>query len=607
MRKFNYEVSLMNSVLQKKEYIADLCVIGGGLAGSFAALSAARHGAKVVLMQDRPVLGGNASSEIRVWVRGAKGIYDRESGLISELEEKNIATNPTLVPSIFDTNLFDLLNREENITLILNCSCLDADSKNGKILSVTGWQLTTYTYITVKAKYFADCSGDSILAPLVNAEYKHGRESSKLNHESLAPDKEDSMTMGLSVLLAARETDHPVKFTPPSFANIYPDDECFSNGTAIGKHFETRDHTIATSGNNLWWIELGGDMHSIYDTEKVRTELLATLYGVWDHLKNQGDHGLDNWDIDYVDFLPGKRESRRYVGDYQLNENDIKNDVVFVDEIASGGWPLDDHNPHGIKKVDGYNAPSICIPVNVYGIPYRSLYSHNIDNLFFAGRNISVTHCALSSTRVMATCSMLGQAVGTAASIAIKNGCLPRDIYNYHIKTLQKTLQDDGVWLPHYKYEYNGELLKAKCNLNSEQIEVLFNGIERPRTEDGQNEIFQKVGDTLRFEFSKPVKIKELRLRFDPDFGHKSVSPNTKMRVFTLKLHTGKDFEQVKVAETIVKDFIIYSNDKEVANIKDNYVSNFKIALNIETSKLEIKWISTHGAEKVGIFGIDIL
>ena len=169
-----------HSALPEKRLTCDLCVIGGGLAGSFAALSAARHGAKVVLMQDRPMLGGNASSEIRMWVRGAQGIYNRESGLLNELEERNIYGNPTLVHSLFDATLYGMLRENENITLLMNTSCLDACAENGRIRRVTGWQLTTYTYITVEATLFMDCSGDSILAPLVGAQYTHGREASVL-------------------------------------------------------------------------------------------------------------------------------------------------------------------------------------------------------------------------------------------------------------------------------------------------------------------------------------------------------------------------------------------------------------------------------------------
>lgn len=339
----------MNVNLMKKNLNCDLCVIGGGLSGAFTALAAARHGTRVVLVQDRPVLGGNASSEVRMWVRGAKRTFDRETGYISELEERNIRYNPTLVPSLFDATLYGMLRENENITMLLNASCLDATSTNGHITSVTAWQLTTYTYFTITAKLFADCSGDSILAPLVGAIYRHGREGQAEFNETIAPIKADTKTMGMSVMLAARETDSPVTFTPPSFAKYYPDDSYFI-GDIKDVHAQIRNHIISTSGTNLWWIELGGDGDSIHDADRVRDELLAVVFGVWDHIKNHGDHGMQNWDLEWVGFLPGKRESRRYVGDYVLTEHDVISGGHFEDEIAFGGWPLDDHNPLGMKR-----------------------------------------------------------------------------------------------------------------------------------------------------------------------------------------------------------------------------------------------------------------
>ena len=597
----------MNSKLNHKTLHADFCVVGGGLSGCFAALSAARHGAKVILMQDRPVLGGNASSEIRMWVRGAKGKFDRESGLISELEERNIRNNPTLVSSLFDATLYDMVQENPNITLLMNCSCADAAVEHGKILSVTGWQLTTYTWITVNAKLFADCSGDSILAPLVSARYRHGRESALETRESLAPKEGDKMTMGMSVLLAARETDHPVPFTPPSFANVYPDDECFSNGTAAHEHAELRSQKIATSGCNLWWIELGGDMHSIYDADKVRAELLSAVFGVWDHIKNRGDHGMENWDLEFVGFLPGKRESRRYVGDYVMNEHDVVRGGNFPDEVAFGGWPLDDHNPHGMRKVGEETHPSVTIPVPVYGIPYRALYSVNVENLMFAGRNISVTHAALSSTRVMATCSLIGQAVGTAAALALSKKCTPRYVAQKYVPLLQKELQDDGMFLPHIKNTYNKALLSAETNLTGAEKATLFNGVERPREKDGENGIVKAPGDVLEFSFETPVKIREVRFRFDPDFGRMSISDNKKMRVFAMKLHTGKDFVPVRVANTIVRDFTVVADGKEVARVEGNYLSNLRVPVHTTAKNLEIHLLATGGAEKITLYGLDIL
>ncbi|MBP3478893.1 MAG: FAD-dependent oxidoreductase [Oscillospiraceae bacterium] len=598
----------MNSNLRHEKLSTQLCVIGGGLAGSFAALAAARRGTKVILIQDRPMLGGNASSEIRMWVRGAQGIFNRESGLISELEERNIHGNPTLVHSLFDATLYGMLRDNPNIQILLNCSCSDAKMNGTKIQSVTAWQSTTYTWFTVEADIFMDCSGDSILAPLTGAEYRHGRESKDEFGETMAQETEDSCTMGMSIILAARETDHPVKFTPPAFASYYPTDESFSGNAIKAMGDQTRDHNVGTSKCNLWWVELGGNMDTIHDADRLRDRLLANIYGVWDHIKNHGDHGKENWDLEWVGFLPGKRESRRYIGDVIVTEHDVIAGGHFEDEVAYGGWPLDDHNPYGMEKNPYSNAPSYMIPLKEpYGIPYRALYSKNIENLMFAGRNISVTHAALSSCRVMATCALLGQACGTGAAIALQYGCSPRGVYTDHLKELQSALLEDGVFLPHIARTVSQQTLRAKLNISDAEREVLFNGIERPRKIAGENGIVQQVGGSLSFTFDEAEQIGSLRLRFDPDYSRRSVSDNMKMRVFAMKLHTGKDFVPVRVANTIVKDFVIYADGAEVCRVENNYLSHVTIPLNISAKEIRIQWLATNGAEEVRLFAADFI
>jgi hypothetical protein len=421
----------------------DLCVVGGGLAGMSAAISAARRGAKVVLMQDRPVLGGNASSEVRMWISGAgaHGENNLETGIVEEIELENLYRNPNTSYSIWDSILYEKVKYQDNITLLLNCSCNSATMDGNRIKSVRGWQLTTETWHTVEAKLFADCSGDSILAPLTGAEYRVGREASSEFNESIQPKQADKKTMGMSCLIQARETDRPQTYIPPKWAYKYPTEEDLPH----------RGHDIKSWSSNFWWIELGGEQDSIHDTEEIRDELLKVAFGVWDHIKNYGDHGAENWVLDWVGFLPGKRESRRYVGDYIMNQNDVEAEGRFDDLVAYGGWSMDDHHPGGMNYP---GVPTIFHPAPCpFGIPYRSLYSKNIDNLYFAGRNISVTHAALSATRVMATCATLGQAVGTAAAIAVRDDLSPRGVYENRIKELQQMLMDDDCYLPWHKRE----------------------------------------------------------------------------------------------------------------------------------------------------------
>ena len=234
-------------------------------------MSAARHGVKVALMQDRPVLGGNASSEIRMWICGARGKNNRETGILEELVLENLYRNNPPNYHIWDSVLYEKVKENENIFLLLNCSCLDAEMEGNVIKSVTGWQTTTQTKHQIFAKYFADCSGDSILAPLTNAEYRVGRESRDEFGESIQPESPDRKTMGHSILLQIRETNTKSTFIPPKFAYKFDEDD-----------LQYRNHQI---GSNFWWIELGGEDDTIYDTESIRDELLKIAFGVWDHMK----------------------------------------------------------------------------------------------------------------------------------------------------------------------------------------------------------------------------------------------------------------------------------------------------------------------------------
>ena len=598
----------MKSPFKTIEYNCDLCIVGGGLAGTIAALSAARHGAKVVLVQDRPVLGGNCSSEVRMWVRGAKGIYNRETGILAEFEEENIYRNPTLAPTLWDSVLFGKVKENKNITLLLNTSCFDAECEDNRVKSITAWQLTTYTWHKVTAKYFADCSGDSILAPLTGAEHRIGREGNDEYNETIGPKTADDQGMGMSLLLQARETDHPVKFTPPEWAHVYKTDEDFAIIPYIEtQHSTFRDHTIGTSGCNLWWMELGGEGPAILNTEETRDELMRVVFGIWDHIKNQEDHGYENWELEWVGFLPGKRESVRYIGAHILTQNDVLAGGKFDDVIAYGGWPMDDHNPKGMLANTKNDVPSVLHPApSPYGIPYRCLYSANIKNLFFAGRNISATHAAMSSTRVMATCSLLGQAMGTAAAMCTKRNILPYEIKGDLVGELQQNLLNDGVFLPDVFRKIPQVSLLADVNLSYEDREVLFNGIDRPRSDDEQNLITLSLGGHIQFNYAQPTEITGLRLQFDLDFTRQSVSPNIKMQWFAQKLNVGLDFVPMSMAATIVKEFEVYADDELIYKTDNNYHSLVKIPVGKKVTSLNVKFLNTWGADKIRLFACDL-
>lgn len=497
--------------LQTIEHDVEFCVIGGGLAGVCAAIAAARHGLRVILMQDRPVLGGNCSSEIRMWVAGALGEDNRETGILEEIMMENQYRNRDKNYYIWDGILYGKVREEKNITLLLNCSCLDADMHNCVIRSVTGWQTTTQTYHRVHAQLFADCSGDSILAPLTGALYREGREARSEFGESIEPESADSDTMGLSCMLQAEQTDAFQPFIAPLWA------EKITAGQLLH-----RTPDLENPLENFWYLELGGKTDTIKQAENIRDELLALAYGLWDYLKNdpQLRQQNSNWRLCWIGALPGKRESRRYVGPYIMNQNDITSGGDFPDEIAYGGWSMDDHNPAGFRT----NAPATVFhPVpSPYGIPFRCLYSKNIANLMFAGRNISVTHAALSSCRVMGTCALLGQAVGTAAALSVRQGCLPGKFSPQQVARLQAILMDDDCFLPHITRQVSPLCVTAALTGGGENLQCLRDGIDRDRP-DARHAWEGKPGDIITYTFASPADIRRLRLVFDSDLNRRTL------------------------------------------------------------------------------------
>ncbi len=570
----------------------DLCVVGGGLAGMSVAISAARRGAKVILMQDRPVLGGNASSEVRMWIcgAGAHGENNLETGIVEEIELENLYRNPNTSYSIWDSVLYEKVKYQDNITLLLNCSCNDATMDGNRIKSIRGWQLTTETWHTVEAKLFADCSGDSILAPLTGAEYRVGREASSEFNESIEPEQADKKTMGMSCLIQARETDRPQTYIPPEWAYKYPTEEDLPH----------RGHDINSWSSNFWWIELGGEQDSIHDTEEIRDELLKVAFGVWDHIKNYGDHGAENWVLDWVGFLPGKRESRRYVGDHIMNQNDVEAEGRFDDLVAYGGWSMDDHHPGGMNYP---GIPTIFHPAPCpFGIPYRSLYSKNIDNLYFAGRNISVTHAALSATRVMATCATLGQAVGTAAAIAVRDNLSPRGVYENSIKELQQMLMDDDSYLPWNKREIPEISRNAELTASEGNPEPIRNGLDRPIGSEDNGWTGSLKDSWIEYKFDKQRNINSMRFIFDSNLNRK-----IKNMPCSFPLNSKKH----AVPESMIKKFRIEALDESgkwntALKVDNNYQRLVKIETDITASALRFIPEETWGADKAHMFSWDV-
>ncbi|MCX6628573.1 MAG: FAD-dependent oxidoreductase [Candidatus Solibacter sp.] len=418
----------------------DLLVAGGGLAGTCAAVTAARAGIRVVLIQDRPVLGGNASSEVRLWTLGAtshmgnNNRWAREGGVIDEILVENLHRNPEGNPLILDTILLEKVVEESNIQLLLNTAVHDLEmAAPGVISEVRAWCSQNSTAYLVKAPLFCDASGDGVLGFLAGAAFRMGAESRDEFAEGFAPEAAYGELLGHSLYFYSKDTGRPVKFTAPSFA--------LKDITQIPRY---RDIKGTDSGCRFWWLEYGGRLDTVHETEAIKWELWKVAYGVWDYIKNSGKFPeADTMTLEWVGTIPGKRESRRFEGDYVLTQRDLVEQRQHADAVGFGGWAMDLHPADGL-----YSPLSPCTQWHskgVYQIPYRTMYSRNVANLFLTGRLISVSHVAFGSTRVMATCAHNGQAVGMAAALCLRHGVRPRAV---PVAELQRELLRAGQHIP---------------------------------------------------------------------------------------------------------------------------------------------------------------
>lgn len=491
-------------VITERELSADFVVVGGGMAGVCAAAAAARNGVRTLVVQDRPMFGGNASSEIRMWICGAHGENRKETGLLEELQLENYYYNPLLKYTVWDDVIYSFLRREKNLTMLLNTSVESVETDNGRILSVTGWNLIEYCRYRIRGKLFADCSGDGILR-LSGAKYMQGREARSEFDESHAPETADRKTMGNTILIQLRRTKTHRPFRAPEWAYHYTE-------------ADLPNRYLHPEGNNFWWMEFGGVRDTISDAEEIRDELYKIAYGVWELIKNHPDGRGHEWELDWIGSLPGKRESVRFVGDHVLCQKEVEAGGRFPDVVCYGGWTMDDHHPEAIRHP---GPPTIYHPApSPFGIPYRSLYSANVDNLFFAGRQASTTHMALSATRVMATAAMMGQAVGTAAALALRYGTTPRGVYEHHIDELQQTLLDQDQFLPDVARRLPELTLRATAS-----HEVLRDGWDR-NWDDGCHEAEFSAGESAYYRFSSPEIVRGCRLVFDSDLADKKQQRN---------------------------------------------------------------------------------
>ena len=603
----------------------DVVVIGGGMSGICAALAAARHGARTALVHDRHVLGGNASSEIRMHICGASENLAKpdleESGILHEIMLDNKSRNDYYNFSIWDMVLFSTVKRQKNLTVYLSTAMESCEMGEGStIRSIDAYQLTTETHWKISGKVFIDCTGNATLGYYAEAEFRTGSEGRDEFGEPDAPGQPNKERMGNTLLFKAVDRGHPVAFKKPDFARTFTEEELkyrthsAVHGAQIKGEVDkayVRMTSFSTSSVDYgyWWIELPGETDDIIDEyEQIRDELVSCIYGIWDHLKNGGDHGAENYDLEWVGMLPGSREGRRLIGDYILNENDILSNRQFEDAVAYGGWPMDIHTAKGLYDFD--ELPSRVISFDgAYTIPYRSYYSKNISNLMRAGRDISASKMAMGSTRVMGTCAVGGQAVGTAAALCIKYDCDPRGAQE-HMRELQQMLLKDDAYIPGIWNEDPKDLARrAKVTATSAREgcppENVINGISRD--EDGHRNLWisgkgRTEGEMLTLHLADRQPVSEVHLTFDSNFHYPIKITLSRKR---------QAQQRIGVPPELIRDYTVtlWQGDKKAAkqtvteNVQRKNIVTFPTT---ECDRVTVMVHKTNGSKEAHIYEIRV-
>lgn len=444
----------------------DFVVVGGGMAGCCAAVSAARLGCRVALIQDRPVLGGNNSSEVRVGLSGLihQEPYPRLGDLVDEIgpvghwtlweaerdpelprSKKILATiaehpekkehNAGPASNYEDEQKLRVVQAERNLRLFLSTRVVKVEKEGNRVVAVVGRNIATGRELLFRAPLFADCTGDGNVGFLAGADFRVGREARSETGESLAPEQADQLVMGVSVQWYSVAETQTTPF--PECPWALP----FNEKTA--KPLKRGD----------WDWETGMNRDQVRDIEQIRDHALRATYGNWAYLKNRSSRKLEfaNRRLAWVACIGGKRESRRLLGDVILCQQDIESRRPYVDASVTTTWGMDLHypNPQDSEYFPGMEFRSIAKikPIKPYPIPYRCLYSRNVENLMMAGRDISVTHVALGTVRVQRTTGMMGEVLGMAASLCTQYHTNPRGVFQNHLELL-KELMRGGVGKP---------------------------------------------------------------------------------------------------------------------------------------------------------------
>ncbi len=585
------------------ELECDFLVAGGGLAGVCAAIAAAREGASTILVQDRSRLGGNASSEVRMHIVGADHHGGRpgwrEGGLIEEIRLENAVQNPMSNWEMFDFILYDKVVSESNIQLLLDSALYAAEMVDGRIKEVLVRCDKTEHIYRIKAKQFADCTGDCRLGIESGATIRMGHESRADFNEPLAPETSGLGTLGSSILFTSKEHDREMPFTAPSWARKIEE-----------RHLKHRG--IGSWEYGYWWIEWGGQHDAVLDNERIRFELLSIIMGEWDYIKNSGNHPESaNWAMDWVGMIPGKRASRRMDGPHILTQQDLMNlNPEFDDAAAIGGWPFDNHPPEGFDNPE--IPPFVSIKMaDTYNMPLRSFYSQNVPNLFMAGRNISVSHVAFGSTRVMATCAVAGQAMGTAAAACAKHGIDPQQLYDDK-KALwayqQRLLQNDQTIRNVCNEDSKDLALRASVTASGEAETSKASHITTGYVRDVPGEWANRWGGPMasdgawiQLSWKEAQTLSEIQLTFDSGFH----------RELTLSEQTNRKKKMVAGPQPeTVKDYSIEyrladNSFAPITEVQGNYLRLRRHRFDsVETDAIRIRVAATNGSKEARIYEV---
>ncbi|MEZ6017096.1 MAG: FAD-dependent oxidoreductase [Planctomycetota bacterium] len=592
--------------MRRVEHVVDVLVVGGGMSGVCAALAAARNGARTMLVQDRSRLGGNASSEVRMHIVGADSHGARagwrEGGLIEEIRLEDAVRNPHRAWELFDLTLYDLCLREPSLTLLLDSALFGADTEDGRIVRAHVRCDKTETLHHITAKSFIDATGDGRLALESGAAFREGREARATYGEPLAMVEGDDRSQGCSILFTARKHARAMPFSAPPWARKLTENDLLFRKPGQGSY-----------EYGYWWIELGGEHDVIRDNELLRFELLRVVMGVWDWIKNSGERpDSANWALETVGMIPGKRESRRLTGAHVLTQQDLEGGWKERDDgVSIGGWNFDEHPPGGF---DAWNEPpyySRPVP-EPYNIAFEALYSGNVANLLMAGRNISCSHVAFTSTRVMATCACTGQAVGTAAALCVAHDVTPATLRAKHMRELQQRLLRDDQTI---RGVANADPLdlarRARASASHHLEDAPPSHVLNGHVRDAPGQWGARWGATvldadgnaaawLDLEWSDPVPLSRVQLTFDSGF-HRELTLSASDSI-TKKMVRGPQPETVRDYRLIA---ITPSGEVVVAEVFGNYQRLRRHTFpRLEVTRLRLHVTATNGADTVRVFEV---